>query len=211
MDRSPRTLPAVVLAAGASSRMGSPKALLPARPGGPTFVEQITERLVQGGCAPVVVVTRGSLLAPLERLRLADARLVENPDPSRGQLSSLLLGIEAVAPADAVLVTLVDLPDVSARTITRLLETWQRHRPVMMRPVVGGRHGHPVIFGQPVIAALRETDPVAGAKPVVRRFAAASHDVEVDDRGIVADIDTREEYEARSSRLTSASGPDAQD
>ena len=119
-----------------------------------------------------------------------------NPDPDRGQLSSLLAGLDAVdrPGVDAVLVTLVDVPlvapvgDRGAASAGRRLAA-----PRSSGPPVAARHGHPVIFTRGVFAALRAADPAAGAKPVMRAFAV--EDVEIDDPGILRDVDTPEDYE----------------
>src|SRR5688500_16443820 len=89
-------VPAVVLAAGRSSRMGRPKALLPCGPGQETFVARVVSRVRRGGGGgDVLVVGRPddtALREELDRLALPP-RFVENPDPDRGQLSSLIAGL----------------------------------------------------------------------------------------------------------------------
>ena len=140
---SPAPVPAVVLAGGRSSRMGRPKALLPA--GRETFVGRIARTLRDGGAGPVVVVAPAGDLAA----RIAAAlgphrpppRVVANPDPDRGQLSSLLVGLAAIdrlgedpRGAEAALVTLVDVPLVTAATVRALLDRWRRTRAPVVRP-----------------------------------------------------------------------------
>ena len=90
-------LPALILAAGASTRMGSPKALLPA-PDGRPFAARIVRSLISAGLHPIVVVT-GAVHEAIVAAIDADApperpRFARNPDPSRGQLSSLWVGME---------------------------------------------------------------------------------------------------------------------
>ena len=194
------SVPAVVLAGGRSSRMGRPKALLPA--GAETFVGRIVRTLRDGGVSGVVVVApAGDLAAGIAAAR---ARLrppppvVANPDPARGQLSSLLVGLEAVdrPGVDAALVTLVDVPLVTAATVRALLDRYRRTRAPIVRPARpdGPGHGHPVVFGRALFAALRRRDPATGAKPVVRAHEAEAEDVVVDDPGAFTDIDTPEDY-----------------
>jgi molybdenum cofactor cytidylyltransferase len=187
-------IPAIVLAGGASSRMGQPKALL--RLDGPTFLRRILETLRDGGIAEAVVVTRPG--APDVAAEIASAgfgRGVENPRPDRGQLSSLLVGLEAIDQSDvtAALVTLVDVPLVRAASIALLLARAQDSPAPILRAVCTGRHGHPVIFARAVFDSLRRADPAAGAKAVLRAFAV--EDVEVGDPGILRDVDTPEDYE----------------
>ena len=186
-------LSAIVLAAGASSRMGQPKALLPIGTAGEPFVRQIVETLVRAGLSSVVVVTREELRGALEALRLP-AAIVVNPDPGRGQLSSLRAGLDHLGGVDAAMVTLVDLPLVKDATVRALVEAWQATAAPMVRPRYGVRHGHPVIFGAEALEQLRTADLEAGARPVVARLGDRSVDVPVDDPGVVEDIDTLEAY-----------------
>jgi len=187
-------IPGLVLAAGASRRMGRPKALLPLGPSGLPFVRVICDTLRVAGVSPIVVVTRAELLDSLADV-LPGIALAVNRDPDRGQLSSLLAGLERLGAPEAALVTLVDLPLVHASTVISLLATWHQTRAPLVRPLCQGRHGHPVIFGAPLLDALRSADVDVGAKPVVHRFLADAVSVPVDDPATVEDIDTPEAYD----------------
>ena len=199
--------PAIVLAAGKSSRMGRPKALLPIGTSGDTFLTRILTELRAGGADRIIVVLgghaaeiRASLLA---RRSLGEGgsdpslTVVDNPHFESGQLSSLLVGINtADAPdVDAVMVTLVDLPLITAATVRAVLDAHRRspHAP-LVRPRRGGRHGHPVIFHRSLFDDLRRADPSAGAKPVVHAHAAQEINVDVEDDGPFVDVDTPEDY-----------------
>lgn len=193
----PRVIPAIILAAGASSRMGRPKALLPL-PGGDCFLTRIAATLGAAGIGQVIAVV-GQDEAPIRgmlRERPAAIRLVRNPDPSRGQLSSLVAGLDALSSGDssAVLVTTVDLPLVSADTVSAVVAAWRSARAVIARPAFGARHGHPVIFGAQLFEELRRADPALGARAVLERHRAEIVDVPVDDPGAYEDIDTPEDY-----------------
>jgi molybdenum cofactor cytidylyltransferase len=186
---------AIVLAAGASSRMGRPKALLTLG-AGETFVSRIAATLAAAGLDPVIVVVRAELEPAIARAA-PGARLVVNDAPERGQLSSLLRGLDALPqPAASALVTLVDLPLVRVTTVQAVVDGWRRTQAPLVRPVHRGRHGHPVVFGAALIAGLRSADLALGAKPVVHAFAAAGLDVPVDDPGVLRDIDTPSDYAA---------------
>ncbi len=189
-------IPAIVLAAGASTRMGRPKALLPAEPGG-TLLGRVLDTLAAAGLDPLVVVARPGLdvRAAWPGARASRCRVVVNPDPDRGQLSSLACGIDALEPLpEAALVTLVDVPLVRRETVTMLLDAWRTSHAPLVRPVLAGRHGHPVIFGVALLERLRRADPSGGARPVVRAFAPQAIDVPVEDPGVLQDIDTPDEY-----------------
>jgi molybdenum cofactor cytidylyltransferase len=194
-------VPALVLAAGQSSRMGRPKALLPCGPGQESFVERIVSRLRLGGAADVLVVGRPGdrpLREALERMPLPP-RFVENPDPERGQLSSLLAGLDVAdrPGVRGVLVLPVDMPDVRADTIAAVCAAFTATGAPIVRASRGGRHGHPVIFGRRLFDDLRHADPSAGAKAVLRAHEAEIIDVEVDDPGALVDFDLPEDYERR--------------
>jgi len=192
-------LRAVILAAGASTRMGRPKALLP-DPDGVPFVVRITRTLRAAGLDEVIVVAGEH--EETMRVTLSSefgehgVRLVRNPDPSRGQLSSLHAGMAAVsADTSALMVTLVDIPLVSVETVVAVRAAWLAHRRAITRPVVGTQHGHPVIFDARLFEALRRAPLEAGAKHVVRAYSAEIENVPVDDAGCLLDVDTPEDYQ----------------
>jgi molybdenum cofactor cytidylyltransferase len=191
-------IPALVLAAGRSSRMGRAKALLPFD-SDDTFLTRIVRTLVEAAVGDVVVVVgheADKVTAAFAPSGLP-ARFVENHDYDLGQLSSLVAGLAMVdrPGVRAVLVTLVDVPLVSAATVRAVIERYrQTHAPVV-RPTSGSRHGHPLLLDRSLFAQLRVADPRAGAKSVVRAHASPVGDVEVTDEGAFTDIDTRDDYE----------------
>jgi molybdenum cofactor cytidylyltransferase len=185
--------PAIVLAAGASTRMGRPKPLL--RIGDRTFIRAILETLRDAGIADAVVVVRdGDAAVIAEVAHSGFGRTVTNHRASEGQLTSLIAGLDAIdGPAvDAALVTLVDVPWITASTVRVLLARAAVSAAPVLRAVHQGRHGHPVIFKRRLFDALRRADPSAGAKAVLR--ANTIEDVEVPDPGVAEDIDTPEDY-----------------
>jgi molybdenum cofactor cytidylyltransferase len=181
--------------------MGSPKAALVARDGR-SFVACVIGTLHAAGVSDPVIVTgrhHDAVIDALARDHMAVApRVVRNADPSRGQLSSLLVGMDAVVTArtDGVLVTLVDVPLVRASTVSAVIDAWRRARAPIVRPAVGDRHGHPVIFDRAVLEELRRAPLDAGAKSVVRAHEDEILNVPVDDEGCLTDVDTPSEYEA---------------
>jgi len=188
--------------------MGSPKALLPA-PDGRPFVARVVATLRSAGLHSIAVVTGRDHDAIVEVLSqaglLPQVIVARNPDPSRGQLSSLWTGMDAVVTdrSEGVLVTLVDVPMVAESTVTTVVREWQRTRAPIVRPAIGDRHGHPVIFDRALLGALRAAPLEAGAKSVVRANESRIVNVAVDDEGCLVDVDTREEYR----RLTSSPAP----
>jgi CTP:molybdopterin cytidylyltransferase MocA len=195
-----RVLSAVILAAGDSTRMGSPKAAL-LTPDGATFVGRVVTTLRDAGVDDLVIVTGRHHDAVVESIardhRSTTPRMVRNPDPSRGPLSSLLTGMEIVVTpqTDAMLMTLVDVPLVRVSTVTAVIDAWRRTRAPIVRPAIGDRHGHPVIFDRVLFDELRRAPLDAGAKSVVRAHEHEIVNVPVDDEDCVRDVDTPSDYE----------------
>ena len=196
-------IPALVLAAGKSTRMGRTKALLPL--GDETFISRIVGTFRAAGVEDVVVVVGHDaerVAAALDRLD-PPPRVVLNPGYESGQLSSILAGLRAVdrPGVTALLLTLVDVPLVSADTVRAVLMRYRAEAATVVRPVNGSRHGHPVLIDRQLFPLLRAADPVTGAKPIVRAHASAAGDVEVADEGSFTDIDTPTEYAAATARI----------
>jgi molybdenum cofactor cytidylyltransferase len=192
-------LPGVILAAGDSTRMGSAKATL-AAPGGGTFVTRLVGTLREAGVTDLVVVTgrhHDEVVDAIARELSIAPRIVRNPDPSRGQLSSLLAGMERVVTesSQGVMMTLVDVPLVRVSTVSAVIAAWRDTRAPIVRPAIGDRHGHPVIFDRAVFEEIRRAPLDAGAKSVVRAHEHEIVNVPVDDEGCVRDVDTPSDYE----------------
>jgi molybdenum cofactor cytidylyltransferase len=198
-------LAAIVLAAGESTRMGTPKALLQDSDGHP-FVGRLARTFHSAGIDEIIVVTgthHAAVVAALEDDRLpAVPRIVRNADPSRGQLSSLWAGLDAAGRPDleAILMTLVDVPMVKDTTVRAVVDAWRRGRAPIVRPAVGERHGHPVLFDRSVFDELRGAPLAGGAKTVVHAHEETLLNVQVDDEGSVTDIDTPADYDALLQR-----------
>lgn len=192
-------LAAVILAAGESTRMGAPKALL-ADADGRSFVARIARTFGDAGLDQLVVVTGTHHDAIVHALAAdglgARVSCVRNPDPSRGQISSLWVGLDAVMrpDLDAVLMTLVDVPMVRPSTVRAVIDAWRRSRAPIVRPAIGDRHGHPVLFDRAVFDELRRAPLDEGAKAVVHKHADRLFNVAVDDEGCLIDVDTPDEY-----------------
>jgi molybdenum cofactor cytidylyltransferase len=200
-------IPAIVLAAGRSSRMGRPKALLATGPEDETFVSRLARTLLDGGVADVLIVGRPddeALAAEVRRIgdRGRAARLVLNPHAERGQLSSVVTGLNAAdrPGVTGLLITPVDAPMIQPATVRMLLSESAAHHDAIVRAAFGGRHGHPVIFARKYFDELRRADPAAGAKGVVHAHADAVRNVDTNDPAVVDDIDGPDDY----ARLLSA-------
>ena len=184
----------LILAAGESSRMGTPKATLAYR--GRTFLELIVETLREGGLDPIVVVLGHQAEEIRRQVRIEPALVVINPDYRSGQTSSLQAGLLAMAADDpeAVLLCLVDHPAVSKETVRTLVATFRQCGAPVVIPTYQGRRGHPVLIGRQLYQKLLALACDAGADSVVRRYRPGTEFIEVEDEGVVIDVDDPEEY-----------------
>ena len=189
----------IILAAGASSRMGTPKALLDYR--GETFVGRLV-RVLGTSCNPVIVVL-GYHADVIRRQVPATATIVINPDPSRGQLSSLQTGLAALpADADGFAFIPVDSPAVAEDTVAKLARTFERRSPstLFVIPRQSGKRGHPVIAARSIAVEILALPPTAEAREVVHAHVDRTEYVDVDDAGIFTDVDDPEAYRQLKER-----------
>jgi molybdenum cofactor cytidylyltransferase len=182
----------IVLAAGDSTRMGVPKALLALEEG--TFLSKILATLDSLNLsAPVVVLGRH---APLIQGNLAGrpAKVVVNPHPERGQISSLQLAMRSLEPCAGCLVWPVDQPAVRAAVVRGLVRIFFGSGALIAMPVSGGKRGHPAIFGSRLFDEFLAVPTGAGPKALIARHEEETVLYETDDRATVEDIDTPEDY-----------------
>jgi molybdenum cofactor cytidylyltransferase len=182
----------VVLAAGQGARLGGvAKALLPA--GDRTFLARIVATAVAAGiAADRIVVVVGAPYGDAvgaEAARLG-ARAVVNPAPSRGMASSVAVGFAALTEGDVALLWPVDHPAVAAATVRRVLDEAAGADVVVPRHA--GRGGHPAAVARPVWAALAAcAGAPGGARQVLQDPQWRRRDLEVDDPGVIRDVDER--------------------
>lgn len=196
----------VILAAGESSRMGRDKALLPWPPlpagmgAGGTFLSAAIALFDPFVDVVLVVVGKNEReLAPI--VYAAGASLVVNPDPARGQFSSLQAGLQEVLNRgrDAAMITLVDRPPVNPATIQFLDKAFELGLPESKWAVVPewqGKHGHPILAGRELIEAFLRAPASSNARDVERAHLEKISYVPVDDPRVVANVDTPEQYAA---------------
>lgn len=181
---------AIILAAGASTRMGASKAQLSFRDG--TFLTHLAGKLAMH-CEPVIVVV-GAHAFPAPAM----AQAVMNADWQQGQLSSLQCGLRALPRSvTSTLFTLVDHPDPAHETIAALLQSSS----LIAVPVHQGKHGHPVFLRRPIISKLLALPPASSAKVVFRAHVDETDYIPVPDAAVLDDIDDPESL-ARFRRRT---------
>ncbi len=181
-------LAAVILSAGASSRMGRPKALLPYREG--TFLEH----LIRVTRHPRIGVTRIVLGAGAEAIQSAaklDLSLVVlNPDWEKGQLSSICAGVRSLIgiDTDGMVLCPVDHPLVSAGLVNELVDRFYSEGRAVVVPTYKGRRGHPAIFSSALYAELLAAPIDKGARAVVWAHAADVLEVPTEEEGVVLNL-----------------------
>jgi len=174
---------AILLAAGASHRMGRDKMVLPWRGG--TVLGCAVSAFRE--CDEVIVVTRPGFVPPPD---VTGVRFVVNPDPSEGMASSLRCGVLAAPDADAWLLGLGDMPDLTPVLVRTVRDAFAGG---IVVPVFEGRRGHPVMFGARYREALLTVRADVGAREIVRSNAADVVQVTVSDPAILRDLDTPED------------------
>ena len=166
--------------------MGQPKALLPIA--GQTFLGRLIA-LYSTCCEPVVVVL-GHQAMEIRAGVPAEAQWVVNPQPERGQFSSLQCGLRALPAGVDCLFQPIDYPAVMASTVEMLAGT----RGELVIPRFDGRRGHPVRISPAIVEELLRLPAEGQARDVIRAHYAEAVFVDVADAGVVTDIDTPEDF-----------------
>jgi len=195
MAERPLRVAAVILAAGASRRMGSPKALLPVA--GTTFLARLVVTHRSAGADPIVVVLGPDAERVTDAVDLGAVRIVRNPEPDSGPLASLRIGMGALDPEpDCLLMQPVDHPLVRPETVAHLIRLVLDGPHAILIPTYAGRRGHPTLFARRLFPALRAAPLDQGARAVIRGNPHEMREVPVDDPGVRADVDTPADYQA---------------
>ena len=189
---------AIVLSAGESRRMGSPKALLPI--GGETFIERIVSALEKSNVGRIIVVLGHNAEEIKQKISHLPVTVVVNEDYAKGQLSSLIAALrsletEEVAPeVDGLLVHLVDLPFLNPSLVNAMIDRFYASNKLIVVPSHKGRRGHPVIFSRKLFPELLRAPLDQGAKAVTRAHRDETLEIETEDGNVLVDIDTPEDY-----------------
>jgi molybdenum cofactor cytidylyltransferase len=186
---------AIVLAAGASLRMGSPKALL--RIGEETFVQHIVGQLHSAGIHDVVIVLGADADEIRNSLSWFKGTIVVNGEWKEGQLTSVIAGLNAFSHGqlDGVLICPVDRPLITNTLISHLLKAFQESGKSIVVPVFQGQRGHPALFSSTMFDELRAAPLNVGARHVVRNHPNDVHELITSEEGTVINIDMPEDYE----------------
>ncbi len=203
----------VILAAGESSRMGRDKALLPWPPSPTasaspeTFLSAAIKLFFSH--VDVVLVVVGKNQAALSPVIYANgASLVVNPDPERGQFSSLRIGLQEVLNRgqDAAMITLVDRPPVRPETLQTLRAAFEHatiQRKWAVIPEYQGNHGHPILAGREMLTAFLKAPETSNAREVEHQHEDKIAYIPVDDPLVAVNVNTPEQYAASNANLLS--------
>jgi molybdenum cofactor cytidylyltransferase len=200
----------VILAAGESSRMGRDKALLPwppmideqAAPSGQTFLSAAIRSLTSSDFIVVVAGKNVDALSPIAYSN--GASVVINPEPGRGQFSSLRVGLTEVLNRgrDTAVITLVDRPPAKSTTVQALREAFEAApRDVWaVVPEFSGKHGHPYIVGREMIEQFLRAPDTSNAREIEHAAQEHIQYVTVDDPFVALNINTPEDYTALTAK-----------
>jgi molybdenum cofactor cytidylyltransferase len=207
MDRK-RKICGVVLSAGASSRMGRDKALLPWPPVAPGSSNSTSETLLSAAIAALKPVTEAVVVVAGRNLEIiaptvtaSGASMVQNPAPERGQFSSLQVGLRDVLARgfDAAMITLVDCPPLSKASMEKLSAAFERalaNGRWGVAPEHDSRRGHPLVVGHELIDAFLAAPVSSNAREIKHRHSEMIEAVPVPDSLVSVDVNTPEEYRA---------------
>jgi molybdenum cofactor cytidylyltransferase len=185
----------VILAAGDSRRMGHPKALLPL--GSEVFITHILAilRRVALPCPVIILGNAASIIQPHIRNWPADIRI--NPDPGRGQLSSIRLALAHAGPEfSACMIWPVDQPAVSDDLVRRLTGSFLASDSRIACPVCRGQRGHPAIFHRSLFQEFMDAPLEEGPRKILLNHQHEMALVPTEEAGVIQDIDTPADYQS---------------
>jgi molybdenum cofactor cytidylyltransferase len=193
----------IILAAGDSTRMGFPKALLPL--GSDTFLTHILGILTNVGMPkPLIVLGRTASIIRQQILGWP-ADILINPDPDRGQLSSIQIALSHIPPdCIAGMIWPVDQPAVSEYLVRRLVDLFLNSDSRIACPVYGNQRGHPAIFHRALFQEFMDAPLEEGPKKIILRYQKVTALLPADEPASVQDIDTPAEYEALTGESLNA-------
>ena len=191
---------AIVLAAGRASRFASDAegeskvfALLDGYP----LVAHVVATAVASPARPVIVVTGRSAALAATALARFEVTLVHNPNFAQGMAGSILAGLSAVPKsAEGALILLADMPRVSSTTLAALIDTFDYDRPDAVVPCHHMQRGNPVLVSRSLFPALQRLRGDMGARGLLSDGSARVVPCDVDDPGVLVDVDTREALNA---------------
>lgn len=184
-------LAAVILSGGASSRMGSPKALLPYQ--GRPFLEHLLKITIHPEIGARRVVLGADAESIAKAIPLKANEMIINSQWEKGQLSSIQAAVRKLpAGTDGMLLLLIDHPLISSVLVGELIAQFHKSRKPIVLPVYEGRRGHPVIFSASLYPELLRAPAETGARAVVWAHADEVEEVPTNEEGCVLNLNDPE-------------------
>ncbi len=184
---------AIILAAGSSTRMGSQKMLLPF--GENTIIETVIDNVIASLVDHVMIVLGPKHEEIMEVIGNRPVQFCHNRDHEKGMLSSIICGIRAL-PSDALsaLIFLGDQPGISPAVTNRIIDSYNEELFGIVIPVYDHRRGHPLLVDMKYRKEVEKLDLEEGLRALRHQFPQDVLEVEVNEPGILLDIDTPEDY-----------------
>ncbi len=183
----------MILAAGESKRMGKPKLLLPF--GEKTMIETVIDRVIQSRAEKILVVLGSNGEKIEKKIGNLPLEISVNPDFKEGMLSSVQHGFNALPEdAQAVLIFLGDQPSIPSKVIDRVIDVFRETGKGIVLPVYKGERGHPVLIDMKYRHEVKNLNPEVGLRELVYGRPEDILEVDVDDAGILRDINDIEDY-----------------
>jgi xanthine dehydrogenase accessory factor len=202
---------AIVLAAGQAARFGQCKQLM--RLGEKTLLEHVLDSLRQSRVEDVVVVLGAHADEIQQQIVFGRERVIINPGYTKGMSTSIQAGLNALpATTEAAMIVLADQPFVAPSTLDLLIDEYRRTQPSVVIPTYHGFRGNPVLVDKSLFPEMMGIRGDIGCRAIFGEHAERIAKVPVDDRGVVTDIDTMEDFDrARAATTPPAEGPPSDD
>ncbi|HPE76268.1 MAG TPA: nucleotidyltransferase family protein [Draconibacterium sp.] len=185
---------AIILAAGASTRMKRQKLLMPFN--GKTIIENVVENVAKVVGSNIMVVLGSHSEEIKSSIENRNVRFCKNENYLNGMLSSAICGFRALPQeAKAALVFLGDQPQIPPQAANLVIDAWNQSKKGIVMPTFNGRRGHPVLIETRYKFEIEKLDPERGLKTLSEKYKDDVFEVECEIPEILRDIDTPEEYQ----------------
>jgi molybdenum cofactor cytidylyltransferase len=185
---------AIILAAGASTRMKRQKLLLPFN--GKTIIETVVENVASSVGSNILVVLGSHSEEIKSLIENQKVQFCINDNYLNGMLSSAICGFRALPnEAKAALVFLGDQPQIPSLATDLVIDAWMKSKKGIVMPTFNGRRGHPVLIETNYLSEIEKLDPERGLKTLSIKYKDDVFEVECEFPEILRDIDTPEEYQ----------------
>lgn len=181
----------IFLAAGQSTRFGSDK-LLHTLDNEKTIAQQAAETIIQACSDSVAVINNNTASSLVEILTSGGFNVIKNKQAEDGMGSSIACGVKSLGDSEACLVALADMPFIKPETIKAMLQLFKNTQ-CIIAPRYKDKRGHPVLFSKHFFLELGQLNSDTGARDIIKNNHEYLLMVDVDDEGVIRDIDTKED------------------